>query len=183
MTISHAIATAVNAVKKMCATGELNYPGHQKVNPVSKAEACRAVAEWEGKKAKARTNMSMSEISDADYIDLVYAPAVRTSRFDERKHLRSPLSGKFAQKFTSSQFLAARRVVEGNVANLQVGQTFKLPGDIGWVQRTPGGYIVQGPAGARVVTRVLSEAVQAAAAMIAGQISEVKPSAAPSKGR
>ncbi|MCL6437223.1 MAG: hypothetical protein K6T51_01320 [Rubrobacteraceae bacterium] len=51
MTISHAIAVAVNVAKKMCATGDLNYPGIQQVNPGSRAEACAAVAEWEAKKA------------------------------------------------------------------------------------------------------------------------------------
>lgn len=54
MTIGAAIATAVNVCKKMCATGDLNWPGLQHVNLGSKAEACRAVAEWEAKKAKAR---------------------------------------------------------------------------------------------------------------------------------
>jgi len=46
MTESHAIASAVNAAKKMCATGDLNFPGHQDVNPGSRAEACAAVAQW-----------------------------------------------------------------------------------------------------------------------------------------
>lgn len=47
MTKSHAIASAVNAAKKMCATGDLNFPGAQQVNPGSKAQACAAVAQWE----------------------------------------------------------------------------------------------------------------------------------------
>jgi hypothetical protein len=51
---SQAIATAVNAAKKMCATGDLNFPGSQQVNPGSKAEACAAVADWEAKKAKSK---------------------------------------------------------------------------------------------------------------------------------
>lgn len=50
---SRAIATAVNATKKMCRTGDLNFPGKQDVNPGSRAEACKAVAEWEAKRAKA----------------------------------------------------------------------------------------------------------------------------------
>lgn len=53
MTESQAIATAVNAAKKMCSTGDLNFPGSQQVNPGSRAEACEAVAEWNAKKAKA----------------------------------------------------------------------------------------------------------------------------------
>lgn len=46
MTESRAIATAVNAAKKMCATGDVNFPGKQQVNPGSQAEACTAVAQW-----------------------------------------------------------------------------------------------------------------------------------------
>lgn len=49
---SRAIATAVNAAKKMCATGDTNFPGSQDVNAGSRAEACAAVAQWEAKKAK-----------------------------------------------------------------------------------------------------------------------------------
>lgn len=48
---SRAIATAVNAAKKMCSTGDLNFPGLQKVNAGSKAEACAAVADWNAKRA------------------------------------------------------------------------------------------------------------------------------------
>lgn len=50
---SRAIASAVNAAKKMCTTGDTNLPGVQQVNAGSKAEACAAVAEWEAKRAKA----------------------------------------------------------------------------------------------------------------------------------
>ena len=49
---SRAIATAVNAAKKMCATGDTSLPGEQQINAGSRAEACAAVAEWEAKKAK-----------------------------------------------------------------------------------------------------------------------------------
>ena len=50
-TTSHAIAIAINAAKKMCATGDLNWPGLQQVNPGSKAQACAAVARWTAMKA------------------------------------------------------------------------------------------------------------------------------------
>jgi hypothetical protein len=56
MTQSRAIATAVNVAKKMCAEGDLNYPGIQHVNPGSRAEACAAVADWERKKAQSHAN-------------------------------------------------------------------------------------------------------------------------------
>lgn len=49
---SRAIATAVNAAKKMCSEGDTNFPGKQDINPGSQAEACAAVADWEAKKAK-----------------------------------------------------------------------------------------------------------------------------------
>lgn len=51
---SVSIAIAVNAAKKMCATGDTNFPGIQQVNAGSRAEACAAVASWEAKKAAAR---------------------------------------------------------------------------------------------------------------------------------
>lgn len=53
-TESQSIAIAVNAAKKMCATGDTNWPGRQDINPGSRAEACRAVAQWESKKARAK---------------------------------------------------------------------------------------------------------------------------------
>jgi len=48
---SRAIATAVNAAKKMCSTGDVSWPGKQHINAGSRAEACAAVADWEKKKA------------------------------------------------------------------------------------------------------------------------------------
>jgi hypothetical protein len=54
MNTGRAIATAVNAAKKMCSTGDTNFPGKQSVNPGSRAQACEAVRIWEAAKAKAR---------------------------------------------------------------------------------------------------------------------------------
>jgi len=54
MAQGRAIATAVNAAKKMCATGDLNFPGSQQVNPGSRAEACAAVAQWKKDRPGAR---------------------------------------------------------------------------------------------------------------------------------
>ncbi|MFE9742947.1 XkdF-like putative serine protease domain-containing protein [Streptomyces sp. NPDC006477] len=73
MTIGHAIATAVNAVKKMCSTGDLNFPGSQKVNSGSKAEACAAVADWERKKASARVSKGVRgrKLTDMEYIEFL----------------------------------------------------------------------------------------------------------------
>lgn len=54
MPTSRAIATAVNAAKRMCSSGDLNWPGLQNVNPGSRAEACAAVARWNAMKAAAK---------------------------------------------------------------------------------------------------------------------------------
>lgn len=63
--IGRSIAVAVNHAKRMCASGDTNLPGAGPVNPKSRAEACKAVAEWEGKKAKAHS-MSRKEGVDED---------------------------------------------------------------------------------------------------------------------
>ncbi|MEV3855494.1 phage minor head protein [Streptomyces sp. NPDC050095] len=54
MTKGHAIAVAVNAVTRMCLTGDLNWKGRQNVNPKSRARACANRTQWEAMKAEAR---------------------------------------------------------------------------------------------------------------------------------
>lgn len=59
MTISHAIATAVNTVKRWARKGgvvKYGDPNNMHVTTVTAAQAMKAVAEWEAKKAKARTS-------------------------------------------------------------------------------------------------------------------------------
>ena len=56
MTISHAIATAVNTVKKWCAGGK------GKTTAATKAKACAAVAQWEAKKAKSKVSEAFAEL-------------------------------------------------------------------------------------------------------------------------
>ncbi|MBA8827929.1 hypothetical protein FHX42_005336 [Saccharopolyspora lacisalsi] len=56
MSESHAIATAVNAAKKMCRSGDTNWPGKQDVNAGSRAEACASVREWEAMKRRANAD-------------------------------------------------------------------------------------------------------------------------------
>lgn len=56
MTIGHAVAVAINAARKMCASGDTNFPGKQQVNPGSQAEACEAIAQWEKMKGQARVS-------------------------------------------------------------------------------------------------------------------------------
>lgn len=70
MEIGYAIATAVNVVKKACASGDLNYPGIQHENAGSQAEACAAVSDWERKKAQARVSKGIHgrKITDEEFI-------------------------------------------------------------------------------------------------------------------
>lgn len=71
--IGHSIAIAVNAAKKMCASGDTNFKGKQNVNAASRGQACAAVAEWERKKAGARVSKGIRgrKMSDAEYIEIV----------------------------------------------------------------------------------------------------------------
>jgi hypothetical protein len=71
MTRSRAIATAINAAKRMCATGDLNFPGAQQVNPGSRAEACKAVAQWTALKARAKADTSLPA-ADRRVIELAF---------------------------------------------------------------------------------------------------------------
>jgi len=176
LSISHAIAAAVNRVKVLCAKGN--------------AQACAAVASWEKKKAGTRvktTEVRGRKLTDFEFAEIIEvvgykrldfinrAPGASGSNkpFDEAKYLRNPGNGKFSAKFTPTELIAGRRIVEGGITNLQVGQIFELPGDSGWVKRSSAGYLIQGPAGIRVVARTLSEAVQAAANIIAGKLRRV----------
>lgn len=57
--LSVAIPAAINWVKHVCSTGDVeNFPGLQRVNPVSRAAACRAVAQWDALKARNRARSS-----------------------------------------------------------------------------------------------------------------------------
>lgn len=51
---AHAIASAINTVKKWCASGEVHqWPGIQMIKkPGSMPQICKAVAEWEALKGR-----------------------------------------------------------------------------------------------------------------------------------
>lgn len=91
MTISRAIAVAVNVVKRMCATGDLNFPGKQSANAKSRAQACKAVAEWERKKASARVSKGIKgrKLTDHEYIEMVIGKeqGFTDAEFDEYESL------------------------------------------------------------------------------------------------
>ncbi len=176
-TISRAIAEAVAQCKKWCAAGN--------------AKACAAIKQWEAKKARARAELTIvrgRKLSDLEFAELITSDFISLASasnrnsgvsgtgkaFDETKYARNPLTGMFGNKFSASQLIAARRTVEGSLSNLQPGQVFELPGRVGWVKRNAdGSYMIQGGAGVRIITPHLSEAVQAAASLIAGKLQEL----------
>jgi hypothetical protein len=54
MAEGRAIATAKNAADKMCTTGDTSLPGVQQINPGSRAEACKAIAQWKADRPGAK---------------------------------------------------------------------------------------------------------------------------------
>lgn len=66
MTVGHAIAVGVNAAKKACATGDLNWPGIQHINLASRAQACAAVAVWESMKAASHRTEKGKFVTEQD---------------------------------------------------------------------------------------------------------------------
>lgn len=73
-TVGHAIATGVNAAKKACATGDLNWPGVQHINLASRAQACAAVSMWEAMKAAShRTQKSAEDVTEEEVEEVLKA--------------------------------------------------------------------------------------------------------------
>ena len=168
----HAIASAVNRCEELAAKGN--------------AQAIAALAQWEAKKKAARA-LSMPSVSTVDLAytgrsrlrqirNIAYSTfgnaqssgtsGIKGASFNEDKHNRTS-GGQFANKLNPSELIAAKRQIEGGITNLRVGDTFTLPGKVGWVKRTAGGYFVQGNGGFVASVRTLSEAVTAAASLIA----------------
>lgn len=57
MAVGHAIASALNWAKHICATGDVKqWKGPQSIRPASVAECCAAIALWESMKALARSD-------------------------------------------------------------------------------------------------------------------------------
>lgn len=177
MSVSHAIAAAVEQCKKWAAKGN--------------AKAAAAIAEWEAKRAKSHVKSAIKkaarklEMPEEEVVDLglliqtrkarfstygnsvsARGTGVRGSAFDEAKHSRTS-GGQFAQKLNPSELIAAKRRIEGNLTNLQPGQSWNLPNNVGWVKRgTDGSYFIQGNGGFTASVRTLSEAIVAAASLL-----------------
>lgn len=165
LSISHSIAAAVNRVKKLAAKGN--------------AQAIAALAQWESKKVRSHA-LSEIDLAGSAHISqrrrIVFSTygnsvsskgsGIKGSSFDEGKHVRTS-GGQFGNKLSPVELNAARRQIEGGITNLRVGENYKLPGKVGWVKRTAGGYFVQGNGGFTASVRTISEAITAAASLLA----------------
>lgn len=72
MTISHAIASAVNTVKRWARAGSVakyGDPNHKRVSPATVAKAQKAVAEWNAKRTAGKLNLSEVEFYMIDLVE------------------------------------------------------------------------------------------------------------------
>lgn len=85
--IGRAIASAVNTAKRWCAGGEVTKSGSKsKVTAATKAKACKAVAEWEKKKAKGRVNAGGGpKWTDGEAIHLAVSQGFRMEAEDDAR--------------------------------------------------------------------------------------------------
>lgn len=102
MSIGRAIATAVNAAKKLCATGDLNFPGVQEAHPAGRADACKGVAEWERMKAQARVTKGAEEETE-ESVDAVLDALAGESSSDRATLGPMSLAMRIAKKIGLSE--------------------------------------------------------------------------------
>lgn len=91
---SHAIATAINVVKKMAASGDLNWPGKQNVNAKSRGEAVGAVGRWESMK-----NMA-EEMATEGLVEMARSEGTARNKIGGFDPIRSTASPKFKKPGT-----------------------------------------------------------------------------------
>ena len=121
-------------------------------------EAIKALAEWEAKKGKSKKRNLAVALTNK-----------RGERFEEHKHPRADMTGKFIAKVAPSELIDARKTVEGILSKVQVGQTVHLPDKLGWVRRSEDGWFIQGPQGYSTTVQTLSSAIEASAIILAGK--------------
>lgn len=114
MDIGRAIAVAVNACKRMCASGDLNYKGKQNVNAKSRAEACAAVAEWEAKKAKAHVTKGQRVwLTDDEFADLAKNITVMSDEEFDRHVAEADIDKRFFSADKRKEMAASGEAMTG----------------------------------------------------------------------
>ena len=83
-TESRAIATAVNWVKKTCATGR-TFGGKTQVGAKARAQACNAVKQWEAKKAKSRAKSAVEAHGSAGLVKAVERLSFRVEPIPDQR--------------------------------------------------------------------------------------------------
>lgn len=133
MSIQHAIATAVNTVKRWARKGgvvKYGDPNNMHVTTVTAAQAAKAVAEWESKKARARAGagsgrrgrISLSEVD-------VQALVERAKQIKNPEHRASALLSVIDLAFPASPTKKVRKVLasEGKaMPNKESGGSFPI---------------------------------------------------------
>jgi hypothetical protein len=109
--IGHSIAIAVNAAKKMCATGDLNWSGKQSVNSGSRAAACKAVAEWEAKKAAARVSKGIRgrKLTDDEFIGMFWDTPIHKGCDCEKDKKRKKKKASALSELAKREFSTEKR--------------------------------------------------------------------------
>jgi hypothetical protein len=187
LSISHSIAAAVERVKVLAAKGNA-----QAIAALAQWNAKRAGARAKPNKGSKKKSVGLANTGTREkkaasfragqsgvrstVAGRHYATQTRGAnrvgsnrQFQEDKIVRDQ-GGKFGNKISNAQYTTARRIVEAAILKLQIGGSVKFPGGIGWVQRTAGGFLVQGEGGQRVAVRNASEAIEAAANMLAPRV-------------
>ncbi len=112
MTISRAIAVAVNTVKRWAAGGTVTSHGTTKrITPKTQALAAKAVAEWEAKKARGKIKLSR-EIMIEQIMDLAMTKDGRRSYKNQGKwrHGFIPVDSAAKKSKAKGSPIAARRI-------------------------------------------------------------------------
>lgn len=138
-TESRAIAAAISQTKKRAATGN--------------KEAIAAIAQWEKMKAGTK-KVSLST---------VVTPG-RQRQFNEALHVR--VGGRFASKGGGAQPVAKPQTARAQIASLDVGDAYNIPGIDGKIKRTAAGFEVTGPGGFKTVASTVTSAMAVAARLI-----------------
>lgn len=144
-TTSHAIATAVNTVKRWAAGGTVQEHGGKKVSAATQAKAAAALAEWEAKRAKAKS------------VHL----ATRSTRLDANGHARVSTMDLAAVLDRAARLDDPRAKAEVRLKVLDLARGLK-PG-----QRYIHGWIKIGPDG-KPIAKAAVKAVKPKNARVAG---------------
>ena len=97
-----------------CASGDTNFPGKQNVNAKSRAAACKAVAEWEAKKAAARAKKAGATDT--------FATKLRTDVKDIDKELDALEKSSAKDVQEAEGLLAELDKVDADIAAIELGE-------------------------------------------------------------